>query len=94
MNQFDLNLFDTMEAHITKQQFKEIFGLKEDLVKKISYTNVNRMYQVDHAQQFRSFNNAAVYYKLIKKYTQKSKCQSRYCRYKNKLDICLHKTLQ
>jgi hypothetical protein len=35
------------------------------------------MYQVDHAQQFRSFNNAAVYYKLIlKKYTQKSKCQA------------------
>ena len=30
------------------------------------------MYQVDHAQQFRNFNNSAVYYKLIlKKYTQK-----------------------
>jgi hypothetical protein len=79
-----------MEAHITKQQFKEIFGpqrrpSKEDF---LYFCNVNRMYQVDHAQQFRSFNNAAVYYKLIlKKYTQKSKCQGRYCRYKNKLDM-------
>jgi hypothetical protein len=88
MNQFDLNLFDTMEAHITKQQFKEIFGPQRRPSKEDSYTNVNRMYQVDHAQQFRSFNNAAVYYKLIlKKYTQKSKCQGRYCRYKNKLDM-------
>jgi hypothetical protein len=31
------------------------------------------MYQVDHAQQFRNFNNAAVYYKLhLKKYSQKA----------------------
>jgi hypothetical protein len=58
MNQFDLNLFDTMEAHITKQQFKEIFGPQRR--PKEDFCNVNRMYQVDHAQQFRSFNNAAL----------------------------------
>lgn len=90
MNQFDLNLFDTMEAHITKQQFKEIFGpqrrpSKEDF---LYFCNVNRMYQVDHAQQFRSFNNAAVYYKLIlKKYTQKANVQAGTTEIKNKLDI-------
>jgi hypothetical protein len=75
MNQFDLNLFETMQVHITKQQFKEIFGVqrrpsKEDF---LYFCDVNRMYQVEHAQQFRNFNNAAVYYKLIlKKYSKKS----------------------
>lgn len=75
MNIFDLDLFDTMEAHVTKQQFKQIFGIqrrpsKEDF---LYFCQVNRMYQVDHAQQFRSFNNSSVYYKLIlKKYNQKS----------------------
>jgi hypothetical protein len=89
MNQFDLNLFETMEAHITKQQFKEIFGVqrrpsKEDF---LYFCNVNRMYQVDHAQQFRNFNNSAVYYKLIlKKYTQKANVQAGTIDIQNKLD--------
>ena len=75
MNIFDLDLFDTMEAHVTKRQFKQMFGpqrrpSKEDF---LYFCQVNRMYQVDHAQQFRSFNNSAVYYKLIlKKYNKKS----------------------
>lgn len=69
MNQFDLNLFSTMEVHITKQQFKEVFGpqrrpAKEDF---LYFCNLNRMYSVDHAQQFRNFNNSAVFYKLILK---------------------------
>ena len=89
MNQFDLNLFETMEAHITKQQFKEIFGVqrrpsKEDF---LYFCEVNRMYQVDHAQQFRNFNNSAVYYKLIlKKYTQKANIQAGTIDIQNKLD--------
>lgn len=75
MNQFDLNLFETMEVHITKESFKKVFGKqrrpsKEDF---LYFCDINRMFQVDHAQQFRSFNNVAVYYKLIlKKYSQKS----------------------
>jgi hypothetical protein len=79
MNQFDLNLFETMEAHITKDNFKALFGphrrpSKEDF---LWLCDVNRMYQVDHAQQFRGFNNAAIYYKLIlKKYNQKSNVQA------------------
>jgi len=78
MNQFDLNLFETMQIHITKQQFKEVFGVqrrpsKEDF---LYFCDINRMFQVDHAQQFRNFNNAAVYYKLIlKKYSQKANVQ-------------------
>jgi len=73
MNQFDLNLFSTMEVHITKKMFKEVFGpqrrpAKEDF---LYFCQLNRMYSVDHAQQFRSFNNSAVYYKLIlKKYNK------------------------
>ena len=69
MNQFDLNLFETMQVHITKQQFKEIFGpqrrpAKEDF---LYFCDINRLFTVDHAQQFRNFNNSAVYYKLILK---------------------------
>jgi hypothetical protein len=89
MNQFDLNLFETMEVHITKQVFKDVFGVqrrpsKEDF---LYFCNLNRMYQVDHAQQFRNFNNAAVYYKLIlKKYTQKANVQAGTIEIKNKLE--------
>ncbi len=79
MNQFDLNLFETMEVHITKDNFKQVFGPhrrpgKEDF---LWFCDVNRMYQVDHTQQFRGFNNTAIYYKLIlKKYTQKANVQA------------------
>lgn len=89
MNIFDLDLFESMEAHVTKQQFKEIFGKqrrpgKEDF---LYFCDLNRMYQVDHAQQFRSFNNSAVYYKLIlKKYTQKANVQAGTIEIKNQLD--------
>jgi hypothetical protein len=74
MNQFDLNLFETMQVHITKQQFKEIFGpqrrpAKEDF---LYFCDINRLFTVDHAQQFRNFNNSAVYYKLILKKFNKS----------------------
>lgn len=90
MNQFDLNLFSTMEVHVTKEQFKQIFGVqrrpsKEDF---LYFCNLNRMYIVDHAQQFRSFNNSAVYYKLIlKKYNQKANIQSGTTEIQNKMDM-------
>jgi hypothetical protein len=75
MNQFDLSLFEAMEVHITKKQFKEVFGpqrrpAKEDF---LYFCDLNRMYTVDHAQQFRNFNNSAVYYKLhLKKYNKRA----------------------
>lgn len=90
MNQFDLNLFSTMEVHVTKEQFKQIFGVqrrpsKEDF---LYFCNLNRMYIVDHAQQFRSFNNSAVYYKLIlKKYNQKASIQSGTTEIQNQMDM-------
>jgi len=74
MNQFDLTLFDSFEVHITKEAFKQAFGVqrrpsKEDL---LYFCDINRMFIVDHAQQFRNFNNAAVYYKVVLKKYNKS----------------------
>lgn len=75
MNQFDLTLFDSFEIQITKQDFKKAFGVqrrpsKEDI---ILFCDINRIFIVDHAQQFRNFNNAAVYYKVIlKKYNNRA----------------------
>ena len=71
MNQFDLNLFETMEVHITKEQFKTVFG-EERRPSKMDFLylcDISRMFLVEHAQQFRGFNNTSIYYKLIlKKY--------------------------
>lgn len=89
MNMFDLDLFETMEIQITKQEFKRAFGKqrrpsKEDFM---FFCNLNRMFQVDHSQQERSFNNSAVFYKIIlKKYTQKSNVKSDNIDIKNQLD--------
>ena len=90
MNQFDLSLFDNMEVHITKEQFKTVFGVqrrpgKEDFM---YFCQLNRMFQVDHVSQFRGFNNSSVYYKLIlKKYNQKSNVQAGTTEIQNKLDM-------
>jgi hypothetical protein len=79
MNQFDLNLFDSFEIHITKESFKSLFGVqrrpsKEDLV---YFCDLNRLYIVDHAQQFRNFNNYAVYYKVVlRKYNKAANVQA------------------
>jgi len=89
MNQFDLSLFEAMEVHITKEQFKQVFGpqrrpAKEDF---LYFCNLNRMYSVDHAQQFRNFNNAAVYYKLhLKKYNKTANVKIDSQEVKNTLD--------
>ena len=74
-NQFDLSLFESFEIQITKQQFKDAFGVdkrpgKDDV---IWFCEINRPFRVEHAQQFRSFNNYAVYYKIIlTKYNEKA----------------------
>ena len=89
MNQFDLSLFEAMEVHITKEQSKQVFGpqrrpAKEDF---LYFCDLNRMYSVDHAQQFRNFNNAAVYYKLhLKKYSKMANIKVESQEVKNTLD--------
>lgn len=73
-NQFNLDMFETMTINITKQMFKTAFGpqrrpSKEDF---IYFCKLNRMYQIEHAQPYRNFNNYAVYYKIVlKKFNQK-----------------------
>jgi len=95
MNQFDLSLFDNMEVHITKEQFKQVFGVqrrpgKEDFM---YFCQLNRMFQVDHVSQFRGFNNSSVYYKLIlKKYNQKANVQAGTTEIQNKLDMLTQNT--
>ncbi len=75
INQFDLSLFDSFEIHIPKKIFKEAFGAdkrpsKEDF---LWFCEINKMFLVEHSQAFRSFNNNAIYYKLmLKKYSQKA----------------------
>lgn len=75
INQFDLSLFDSFEIHIPKEKFKLAFGpekrpSKEDF---LWFCEINRMFIVEHVQQFRSFNNNAIYWKvMLKKYVQKA----------------------
>ena len=79
INQFDLSLFDSFEIHIPKEAFKLAFGVekrpsKEDF---LWFCEINRMFQVEHVQQFRSFNNNAIYWKImLKKYSQKANVQA------------------
>jgi len=75
MNTFDLNLFESFEIHIPKEAFKTTFGVqrrpsKEDIV---YFCELSRLYIVDHAQQFRNFNNYAIYWKVVlRKYNKSS----------------------
>jgi hypothetical protein len=75
ITQFDLSLFDSFEIHRPKKNFKEAFGAdkrpsKEDF---LWFCEINKMFLVEHSQAFRSFNNNAIYYKLmLKKYSQKA----------------------
>ena len=70
-NQFDLSLFDTFEIHITRDEFYRRFGVGIRPAKRdfLFFCQVNRMYQVEHAQSYREFMNSSIYYKVVlKKY--------------------------
>jgi len=75
INQFDLSLFDSFEIHITKELFKQAFGLEKRPAKEdfLWFCLINKMFTVEHSQPFRGFNNNAIYYKvMLKKYVQKA----------------------
>ena len=78
-NQFDLALLESFEIHLTKQQFKSVFGpehrpRREDF---LYFCDVSRMYRVEHAQAIRDFGNSSVYYKLILgKYNKRANVQA------------------
>ena len=75
INQFNLGFFDAFEIHITKDDFKNAFGItkrpsEEDI---IYICEVNMLYSVKHAQQFRSIMNSSIYYKvMLEKYEHKT----------------------
>jgi hypothetical protein len=78
INEFGLGLFDTFEVHITKDEFKNRFGIEkrpgEDDILYICETN--RLYYVKHAQVYRSIMNAGLYYKVIlEKYEKRADIQ-------------------
>ena len=74
-NQFSLDLFDTFEIHVLKDEFKRKFGIdkrpsENDI---IFFCPINRLYYVKHSQVFRDVMNAGYYYKVIlEKYEQKA----------------------
>lgn len=78
INQFNLDLFDTFEIHITKDKFKTAFGIEkrpnqDDIV---YICEANMIYYVKHAQAFRDILNQSIYYKVVlEKYEQKENIQ-------------------
>lgn len=75
INQFNLDLFDTFEIHIMKDDFKNTFGItkrpSEDDI--IYICEANMLYYIKHSQAFKDIMNAATYYKIIlEKYEYKS----------------------
>jgi len=74
-NQFQLSLFDTFEIQITKDEFKNAFGIdKRPRVQDYLYfCEVNRMYRVKHSQVSKNILNTGAYYRVIlEKYEQKA----------------------
>ena len=74
-NQFNLDLFDTFEIHILKDEFKRKFGIDKRPGEKdiLFICPINRLFYVKHAQVYRDVMNAGYYYKIIlEKYEQKA----------------------
>lgn len=72
-NAFNLDLFESFEIHITKDEFKNYFGIEERPGAKdyIYFCDLNRLYEVEHVIHDKTVLNTSTYYKVIlKKYTQ------------------------
>jgi hypothetical protein len=71
-NQFDLELFDTFQVHITRDEFKKAFGITERPAKWdfLFICEWNRLYQVTHAIANKDFMNTSVYYIVTLKKAQ------------------------
>lgn len=65
-NAFNLDLFESFEIHITKDTFKNAFGIEARPAKQdfLFMCVNNRYYKVEHAQAYKDFLNMSVYYKL------------------------------
>lgn len=65
-NMFEMALFNSFEIHITKKEFYSKFGLGSRPAQKdfMFIPQINKYYEVEHAQSFRDFMNSAIYFKL------------------------------
>jgi len=89
MNKFTLDLMDTFEIHILKDEFKSKFGIERrpgenDI---LYFCDLNRLYRVKHAQVFREIMNAGIYWKVIlEKYEQKANIRNLSIESKDKIE--------
>jgi hypothetical protein len=89
MNKFNLDLFDTFEIHILKDEFKNHFGIDNRPAENdiIFFCELNRLYYVKHAQVFREIMNTGIYWRVILgKYEQKANIRNLSEESKIKLD--------
>lgn len=94
-NQFSLDLFDTFEIHILKDEFKRKFGIDKRPAENdiIFFCPINRMFYVKHAQIYRDVMNAGYYYKVIlEKYEQKANIRNLHAESKAVIDILTKNT--
>lgn len=95
INQFNLDLFDTFKINITKDEFKNAFGVqfrprKEDI---LYFCQINRMYIVKHAQIHKDVMNAGVYYDVVlEKYEKRSNVINKMEESKNAIDALTRNT--
>ena len=73
-NGFDLDLIQTFEVHIIKDQFKKTFGVefRPSMRDVLYFCDLNQLWEVEQQFPARSFMNAEIYYRVIlKKYNTK-----------------------
>ncbi|MFW6009475.1 MAG: hypothetical protein ACOCP8_09455, partial [archaeon] len=75
LNFFNLDLFDTFEINILKDEFKRVFGIEkrpsQDDIIHICITN--KLYYVKHTRAIRDVMNASIHYKIVlEKYEQRA----------------------
>lgn len=65
-NMFNLALFDSFEIHITRKEFYSKFGVGVRPAQKdfLFFCQINKWFEVEHAQSYRDFMNASIYYKI------------------------------
>ena len=72
-NEFNLDLFETFEVHITKPDFRSAFGIEYRPNKKdvLFFCAQNRLYEVEHVMHDRGAFSTSTYYRVVlKKFTK------------------------
>lgn len=89
LNYFNLDLFDTFEINILKDEFKRAFGIEkrpsQDDIIHICVTN--KLYYIKHTQAYKDIMNTSIHYKIIlEKYEKRADINVRDEESKNILD--------